>query len=102
MPLYHFVHVVGFDVPVDQRLADGLLVVLLDKTPVDTWRETFTRHASELAPELRRGPPTLVDNTLRFPTRTPMTRRHAGEIRAFVDRLNRLAFPSDSGIAVLV
>lgn len=97
MPLRHFVHVVGFDVPSTGQAGgdDAPLVVLLDKVPVASWRETFLRHARELLPELQRGVPELHGDSIRFPIAMPMTRRQAGDIRAFVDRVNRLTFLSD-------
>lgn len=98
MPLRHFVHVVGFDVPVPGRADAGEpLIVLLDKVPVEPWREVFRQCAGELAPELQRGMPELHGDMIRFPTAAPMTRRQAGDIRAFVERVNRLTFLNDKG-----
>lgn len=98
MPLRHFVHVVGFEVPAPGReAAADPLVVLLDKVPVAQWRAVFQMCVEELAPGLLREP-VLSGDTIRFRLAGPMTRRQAADIRAFVDRVNRLTFLGDKGL----
>lgn len=98
MPLRHFVHVIGFEVPVHGKARpDEPLVVLLDKVPVERWRAVFQECAEELVPGLRRGAPTLQDDTIRFLVAGPMSHRQAADIRGFVDRVNRLTFLQNRG-----
>jgi hypothetical protein len=102
MPLRHFVNVVGFDVPASGRGCAGEpLIVLLDKAPIARWRMVFRKCAGDLAPALCGGIPELHGDTIRFPMAAPMTRGQAGDIRAFVEQVNRLTFLEDTGKARL-
>jgi hypothetical protein len=93
MPVRHFVHVIGFEVP-----ASGLattqepVIVLLDKTPTDQWRAVFQLCVEELPAELLKQPPGLQGQRIEVVPATPFTRRIAGDIRSFVDRVNRMTF----------
>lgn len=91
MPVRHFVHVIGFEVPT-RSSADEPLVVLLDKEPTTTWRAVFQLCVEELAPGLLHGDPVIDGRQIRLHPTQPATRRLAADIRQFVDRVNRMTF----------
>lgn len=92
MPLRHFIHIVGFDVP--STTGDGAepLLVMLDKEPNAQWRAVFQLCVEELPPELTRETPQLRGCEIRVVPSGAVTRKVASDIRAFVERVNRMTF----------
>ncbi|MEE7565359.1 hypothetical protein HH297_01705 [Xanthomonas sp. Kuri4-3] len=92
MPARHFIHVVGFEVPVEGAGPDEPLTVLLDKTPTEQWRAVFQLCVEELAPGATREPPQLLAQEIRVLPAGAITRALASDIRSFVDKVNRMTF----------
>lgn len=92
MPLRHFVQVIGFQVPVGDSFAREPLLVMLDRVPGDEWRAVFQLCVEELPPALLREPPRVIGKELHVALAQPPRRSLATDIRAFVDRVNRMTF----------
>lgn len=92
MPLRRFVHVVGFQVPVGAAFARDPMLVMLDRVPGEEWRAVFQLCVEELPPALLRQPPTLQGAEIQVHLAQAPQRSVAAEIRAFVERVNRMTF----------
>lgn len=99
MPMRHFVQVVGFQVPVGAAFAREELVVMLDRVPNEEWRAVFQLCVEELPPELLRVPPRIVGTELHVSLAQPPRRSLTTDIRAFVDRVNRMTFLREGAAA---
>ncbi|HBK45537.1 MAG TPA: hypothetical protein DDZ67_03715 [Xanthomonadaceae bacterium] len=95
MPLRHFVHVIGFQVPTapgQTASDDNPLLVMLDREPTPEWRAVFQLCVEELPESLIQVPPKLHGKEIRVVPSAPVTRKTAADIRAFIDRVNRMTF----------
>ncbi len=92
MPLRHFVHVIGFQVPVGSAFAREPMLVILDKVPGEEWRAVFQLCVEELSPSLLREPPRIDGDQVQVFLAQAPQRALAGEIRRFVERVNRMTF----------
>lgn len=99
MPLRHFVHVIGFQVPVGAAFAREPMVVSLDRVPGEEWRAVFQLCVEALPPDLLRAPPTVQGAEILVHLARAPQRTLAADIRAFVDRVNRMTFLREGSAA---
>lgn len=92
MPLRHFVHVVGFQVPVGDAFRREPMLVMLDRVPGEEWRAVFQLCVEELPASLLREPPRLRGDEVQVFLAQAPQRALAGEIRRFIERVNRMTF----------
>jgi len=97
MPLRQFVQVIGFQVPVGPAFEREALIVMLDRLPGDEWRAVFQLCVEELPPELLRAPPRIAGTELHVSLARAPRRSLTADIRAFVDRVNRMTFLREGG-----
>ncbi len=92
MPLRHFVQVVGFQVPVGGAFLREPMLVMLDRVPGEQWRAVFQLCVEELPPSLLREPPRIEGAEVQVFLAQAPQRALAGDIRRFVERINRMTF----------
>lgn len=99
MPLSHFIHVTGFEVPIlGEADHSDPLIVILDKEPAAQWRAVFQDCINELPLEMLRTKPVLEAKTIRMLLAVPMTRGHVAAIRALIELVNRRAYLNDRNL----
>ncbi|MDG2524990.1 hypothetical protein P6166_06445 [Stenotrophomonas sp. HITSZ_GD] len=92
MPLRHFVHVVGFQVPVGDAFLREPMLVMLDRVPREAWRAVFQLCVEELPDSLLREPPRIEGAEVQVFLAQAPQRALVGEVRRFVERVNRMTF----------